>query len=161
MRNWSDVLPESVAIEQKQWERNQAIWRAYQELGTCREVGAAVGVSAGRITQIVARCKRHKREGWRSPIERFLARCEVYPSAAKHRQPKRGLSWRHFLHDQPGYGRRRRLYDDLNHVLSYSDAYWRVFINAPTPQKWQTTGEYAAELLRWFDAAETRLEVPR
>src|SRR5215470_9598691 len=149
MRNWSDVLPASVATAQGQWERNQAIWRAYHEAGTCAEVARCVGLSSGRIAQIVARCERYKREGKRSPIERFLSRAEPYRKP-EVRRPKL-VRWWHFLHDQPGYGRRRQVRDQLSNELFYLPWAKYLYFQVPAPRKWQTTEEYADILCRWFN----------
>ena len=72
MRNWEDVLPKHVAKAQHAWDRRMRVIRAINSGATRKEIANAMGVSTGRVGQIIWRADRDVRYGNKSPAETYL-----------------------------------------------------------------------------------------
>jgi hypothetical protein len=60
------------AAKQVRHETCRAAYRARLAGALYREIGAGLGVTPGRASQIAGRGERIVRHGWRSPIERMM-----------------------------------------------------------------------------------------
>lgn len=69
MRDWGDVLWPEIAARQRSYERGAALHRLRRgQRLTEKQVGAIVGLSAGRVNQLL-----HKVYKGASPVERYLS----------------------------------------------------------------------------------------
>lgn len=70
---WRNVLPDPVAKAQETWDRQRAALRM-RDLGmTYREIGARFGVTHESARHLALSADRRRKDGWRSPIERYFA----------------------------------------------------------------------------------------
>ena len=70
MRNWTDVLPEGVAIKQHAYERCQMAWRMKSLGFSHKEIGERMGIGKARTGLLVARGQSYA--GKPSPIECYF-----------------------------------------------------------------------------------------
>lgn len=71
MRDWSDVLPSRMAIQQQSEERRKTILRACEAGMLQMDIAKALSVSRGRVSQMYRLGER--RRGKPSPIEQYFA----------------------------------------------------------------------------------------
>lgn len=72
MRNWEDVLPKHVAKLQHAWDRRMRVIRAINSGAKRKDIAEAIGISTGRLQQIIWRADRDVRCGNKSPAETYL-----------------------------------------------------------------------------------------
>lgn len=72
MRNWSDVLPEDVAMRQAAWERRRQIIRANDAGMPLIAIARQLGLSQSRICQLNDRQRRLEKSGRRAPILEYF-----------------------------------------------------------------------------------------
>lgn len=71
MRNWSDVLPEPIAIQQHAYERAQQVARMRAVGLTNKQIEERTGISVKRISLFIAKASRQAER--LSPIEKYFA----------------------------------------------------------------------------------------